>query len=278
MDPREGSIRLDELLANAGWTILGSGGLIMSQKVFAAGAVAAVLAAGAAGFGIGRMGGSMDGETAIERFGLVSPKDHEALRARLKEAETALARAQSDARKAAAGKKSLGAKVAALEEKAKAGTGTEAGKAEDRRRAGGGGGAPFRRLAAGGGARPGTLIPGRLRGRPDGIDRAHHRAGAAEAHPGAPPAARPERRLADRAPHRGNVVRAAAQEDRWMRISGGDRGKPIGVGESASDRSPANSPVNSPENSTAKRCLGITRSRRKSGRERLRSQRSAAKR
>jgi hypothetical protein len=113
-----------------GWTILGNGGLIMSQKVFVAGAVAAVLVAGAAGFGIGQ-GGSMDRDTAIERFGLVSPGDHEALRARCKKAETALARAQSDARKALAGRKSLGAKVAALEEKAKAGTGTEAGKAED---------------------------------------------------------------------------------------------------------------------------------------------------
>ena len=118
--------------ASLGWTILGNGGLIMSQKVFVAGAVAAALVASAAGFGIGRVGGSMDTETAIERFGLVSPKDHEALRARCKKAETALARAQSDAEKAVAGKKSLAAKVAALEEEAKDGTGTEAGKAEDK--------------------------------------------------------------------------------------------------------------------------------------------------
>src|SRR5688572_17048419 len=111
-----------------GWTLLGNGGLIMSQKVFVAGAVAAVLVAGAAGFGIGRKGESMDEETAIERFGLVSPRDHETLRARLKTAETALARAQSDARKAGADKKSLDAEVAALEEKE---TGTEAGTAED---------------------------------------------------------------------------------------------------------------------------------------------------
>ena len=118
--------------ASLGWTILGNGGLIMSQKVFVAGAVAAVLVSGAAGFGIGRMGGSMDKETAIERFGLVSPKDHEALRARCKKAETALARAQSDAQEAVAGEESPGAEVAALEENAKAGAGagTEAGKAE----------------------------------------------------------------------------------------------------------------------------------------------------
>ncbi len=115
--------------ASLGWTMLGSGGLIMSQKVFVAGVVAVVVVAGAAGFGIGRKGGSVDEET-VERFGLVSRKDHEALRARCEKAETALARARSDAQTAVAGKKSLGAKVAALEEQAMAGAETEAGKAE----------------------------------------------------------------------------------------------------------------------------------------------------
>jgi len=104
----------------------------MSQKAFVAGAVSAVLVAGAAGFGIGGMGGPMDKETAIERFGLVSPKDYEALRARCDKAETALARARSEAQKAVAGMKSLGAKVAALEDNVEAETGTEAGKAEDK--------------------------------------------------------------------------------------------------------------------------------------------------
>jgi RNA polymerase sigma-70 factor (ECF subfamily) len=117
--------------ASLGWTILGNGGLIMSQKVFVAGAVAAVLVAGPAGFGIGRMGGSVDKETTIERFGLVSSEDHEALRARCEKAEAYLARARSDAQKAVAGKKALGAKVAALEEKAKAGA-EAAGKAEEK--------------------------------------------------------------------------------------------------------------------------------------------------
>jgi RNA polymerase sigma-70 factor (ECF subfamily) len=117
--------------ASLGWTILGNGGLIMSQKVFVAGAVAAVLVSGATGFGIGRMSGSMDEEAATERFGLVSPDDHEALRARCKKAETALARAQSDAQEAMEGNESLGAELAAIEEKVQGGTETEAGRAED---------------------------------------------------------------------------------------------------------------------------------------------------
>jgi hypothetical protein len=73
------------------------------------------------------------------------------------------------------------------------------------RRAGGGCGAPLRRLVAGGGARPGTPSPDQtgFGAGLTGSTALSHRAGAAQAHPGAPPAARPERRLAHRAPHRG---------------------------------------------------------------------------
>lgn len=103
----------------------------MSQKVLVAGAVAAVLVAGAAGFGIGQIGATMNRtmnrEMAIKRFGLVSAEDHEALLTRWKEAETALARARADAQRAVAAEKSLGAKVAVLEENANARTRMEAG-------------------------------------------------------------------------------------------------------------------------------------------------------
>jgi RNA polymerase sigma factor (sigma-70 family) len=111
------------------WTLLTTGGLIMTQKTILA-VLGAGLIAAAVGWGIGRGTAPTGEQAAIDRYGLVSRAEHDALRARCEAAETSLARAKADAGKAASAKEALAAKLSALEGEAKAAAG-KAGKTEE---------------------------------------------------------------------------------------------------------------------------------------------------